>query len=637
MKSQIMNTIKALFLILTGLLALPLHSQAQIDEYRQANLYFEQQNFEEAVPIFEQLYQENPRSLVFFNRYTESLIGLKQFDKAESVAREQIGQNRFDLQASLKLAEIQHLKGEREKAINLWLEEARANRTNIQAIYSIGNSLINRMEYETATDVYEIARDALNDSSLFLGEIANTQMRAGNFEEAVRVYFQLIIQSPDQMSLVQQRFLRMRDNELYTVAAIELEDTLLQLDYNDRAYSTLYQLLSWLLIETEQYQRAFVVAKRFETDTPFPIYSLFSLGRQLRSSKKYELAVQSFQHYTDESGETLKYRAMEELGNTYVQWGDYIDRNRSASLAKSDSLYSRAYEIYTTIINEASHSTNQQRVLASTIDLSFDHYKDSQLADRWISKLREITPENESPYLHYAEGRKALFTGDHVIARQQLTRADKATDDSNLSEKARYYLSLSDFYSGDYEFAQIQLKSLSRRHTSYYANNAIKLEMWINQGLRADSTGGILDTLGSGLYNLELGRHKESIRTLEPLLAASASMFADDLVVELINELPVEYYRQLYALNNRILNTSATSPLSERLYWNKITLSEYLLRNRGADFVNLEKSFTENMGELNLEEDDLLEMYEDFLIRFPSGFYAPYVRQRLNADQKLSI
>jgi len=632
-----MNIVKTLFLILSVFLALPLRSAAQIDEYRQANLYFEQENFEEALPIFEQLYRENPRSLVFFNRYTESLIGLKMFEKAESVAREQIGQNRFDLQASLKLAEIQHLKGERDQAINLWLEEARAYRTNIQAIYSIGNSLVNRMEYDTATDVYKIAQDALNDGSLFLGEIANTQMRAGNFEEAVRVYFQLIIQSPDQMSLVQQRFLRMRDDELYTVAAIELEDTLLQLDYNNQAYSTLYQLLSWLLIETEQYQRAFVVAKRFETDTPFPIYSLFSLGRQLRSSKEYELAAQSFQHYTNESGETLKYRAMEELGNTYVQWGDYIDRNRSASLAKSDSLYSRAYEIYTTIIEEASQNSNQQRVLASMIDLSFDHYKDNRLADRWISKLREITPEMESPYLHYAEGRKALFAGDHVIARQQLTRADRATDDSNLSEKARYYLSLSDFYSGDYEFAQIQLKSLSRRHTSYYANNAIKLEMWINQGLRADSTGAILDTVGNGLYSLELGRYEETLRILEPLLAASASMFADDLVVELINELPVEFYRHLYALNNRILNNSASSPLRERLYWNKINLSEYLLRNRNADFVSLDMSFTDNMEEFNLEKDDLLKLYEDFLIQFPSGFYAPYVRQRLNSNQQVSI
>jgi len=328
---------------------------------------------------------------------------------------------------------------------------------------------------------------------------------------------------------------------------------------------------------------------------------------------------------------------MEELGNTYVQWAEHIDRNRSARPFKSDSLYARAYKIFTTIIEEAPQNSNRQRVLASTIDLSFDHFKDSHLAERWISRLRELTPGIESPYLHYSEGRKALFDGNHVIARQQLTRADRATDDSNLSEKSRYYLSLSDFYSGDYEFAQIQLKSLSKRHTSYYANNAIKLEMWINQGLRADSTGAILDTVSKGLYSLELGNYEESLRILEPLLHASGSMFADDLVVELTNDLPVEYYHYLYSLNNRTLNNITSSPLRERLLWNKILLSEYLLSFSSTDIVKPDAVFSSDIKEFNLEKEDLLMLYEDFLIQFPSGFYAPYIRQRLNSDQPLSI
>lgn len=632
-----MNIIKLLLLLSALFLFLPVHATAQIDEYRQANLYFERQNFEEALPIFEQLYRENPRSLVFFNRYTESLIGLKKFDRAESAAREQIGKNRFDLQASLKLAEILHLKGNRDKALERWMKEAYANRSNVQAIYTIGNSLVNRMEYETATDVYRVAQDALNDDSLFLSEIANTQMRAGNFEESVRVYFQLIIETPEQMSLVQQRFLRMRDDELYSVAAIELEDILLDLDYSNQAYSSLYQLLSWLLIETEQYQRAFVVAKRFETDTSFPIYSLFSLGRQLRSSKAFELAAESFRFYTQESGETLRYRAMEELGNTFVQWAQYTDRNRSESLAKSDTLYSKAYNIFTTITENAPQNSNLESVYTSIIDLSLDHFKDSRLAKRWISELGDLPKEKDTAYLRYAEGRRALFDGEHIIARQQLTRADKATEDSNLSEKSRYYLSLSDFYSGDYEFAQIQLKSLSRRYTSYYANNAIKLEMWINQGLRADSTGAVLDTIGHGLYNLELGNYDKSLRILEPVLVASQSSFADDLVVELTNELPEEYYKYLYELNERTLNNMAASPLRERLFWNKIVLSEYLLSNIDIEFANIDLKITETIDEINIQREDLLKLYEDFLVQFPSGFYAPFIRERLRSDHHISI
>jgi hypothetical protein len=38
----------------------------------------QQQNYEEALPILENLYDGNPRSYVFFDLYTECLINLKR-------------------------------------------------------------------------------------------------------------------------------------------------------------------------------------------------------------------------------------------------------------------------------------------------------------------------------------------------------------------------------------------------------------------------------------------------------------------------------------------------------------------------------------------------------------------------------
>src|SRR5690625_6769362 len=87
------------------------------------------------------------------------------------------------------------------------------------------------------------------------------------------------------MPFVQQRFLRMRDRNLYEIASFELEEVLAELDYTHAAYSQMYQLLIWLLIETEEYNRAYHVARQFENSTPYDIYSLFTLGHQLRSAQ----------------------------------------------------------------------------------------------------------------------------------------------------------------------------------------------------------------------------------------------------------------------------------------------------------------------------------------------------------------
>src|SRR5690625_7972099 len=112
-------------------------------------------------------------------------------------------------------------------------------------------------------------------------------MLAGDFEISVEVYCRLITDSPDQMPFVQQRFLRMRDRNLYEIASFELEEVLAKLDYTHAAYSQMYQLLIWLLIETEEYNRAYHIARQFENSTPYDIYSLFTLGHQLRSSHQF--------------------------------------------------------------------------------------------------------------------------------------------------------------------------------------------------------------------------------------------------------------------------------------------------------------------------------------------------------------
>jgi tetratricopeptide (TPR) repeat protein len=134
--------------------------------------------------------------------------------------------------------------------------------------------MLDRQEYDAAIDLYKEAQEYIGDDTLFLNELANTYMQAGRFEESVQQYFRLIINSPDQMSLVQQRFLRMRDNNLYQIAAFELEDQLMDLDFSHGPTHPLSAYLTWLLMETEEYQRAFVFARQYENQTSYTIHAL---------------------------------------------------------------------------------------------------------------------------------------------------------------------------------------------------------------------------------------------------------------------------------------------------------------------------------------------------------------------------
>jgi len=614
-------------------------AEAQANEYQRANVLMQQQKFEEALPILESLYKENPRSYVFFDLYTDCLVNLKQFDEAEAIAREQVEQQRFRIQAAMKLAEILHLRGDRDQAMEIWMDEAEREAGNIQSYYTIGSSMASRQEYDAAINLYRSAQKRFGNETLFLNELANIYLQAGRFEESVNEYFRLIIHSPDQMSLVQQRFLRMRDQNLFEIAAFELEDQLLELNHNHEAYSSLYQLLTWLLLETEEYQRAFIFARHYENQTSYTIYSLFSLANQLLSARQFELATDAYEYYIHESdGSSLRYRSMEELAAAYTQWVQYLKQNNLENEARYRELYSKAYNINEELLNTAPNYDRIDRVYARIIDLSVDFYKDIEKAEYWYQKMTESNVRQDEAFKYYAEGRIALFKKDFTTARQTLTRADRATDSSNLSERARYYLSLSDFFAGDFEFAEIQLRSLERRHTSYYANDAIKLRMWIKNGKRADTTGALLKTISESMYSMHVGDYENAIQSLEPIMASSHNPFADDLVVELGSSLPMEYNTLVLQLIQRVLNSQPFSPLKERLLWDKANLVEQMLLYDGAHPTSpVSYDFLDGSEILPYNQENLQDLYEDLLMEFPDGFYATFAREKLQELEIRSI
>ncbi len=638
--------ISAILLISSGL-------QAQSADFQIANRMMQQQQYDEALPILRDLHENNPGAHIFFDRYVECLINLDMLDEAEQAARRQIERNHSRLLTTLRLAEVLHLMREREEAANLWQQALEDGRENMQTYYSVASSMIKRREYNQAIDVYKLARDRMGNSTLFLNELANAYMQAGRFEESVKEFYRLVIAMPDQMGMVQQRFLRMRDQRLYEIAAFELEDMLFDLDMGHSAYSQLYQLLTWLLLETQEYQRAINFARHYENETSYTIFSLMSLGHQLLSAGQYPYAAEAFGFYVENSRGANKYRAMEELARTYNSWARYLGLHNLENELRRQELYLQAYETAQAIIEQAPAYDRANRVYALLLDLSLDRFKNSEKAEKWFTAMSQH-PSAEKAYTYYAEGRLALFSKNYVTARQALTRADRATDNANLSERARYYLSLADFFAGDYDFAEIQLRSLERRHTSFYANDAIKLRMWIRNGQRADTTGSVLKAIGEGLFSIHTGNYQDALPVLEPILANPRNPFADDITAELASLLPSEYHSILLYLIERQINSGSQSPLLERLMWDRAVIAEQMYQ-QGVSYNLSESPYifsfmdAESTLEVHLSNEDhffgrgsqpvqidrqfVSDLFEELILQFPDGFYASFAREKLKSAE----
>ncbi|REL37694.1 hypothetical protein DYD21_07880 [Rhodohalobacter sp. SW132] len=607
---------------------------AQSVEFRVANQHMQQQNYEEALPILMELHEEHPSTFTYFNQLIDCLVNLNQYEEAISIAQRHVDNEYSVYRSKIKLAEVHHLNGDKNLAFEMWQQVLDENPQQIQIFHNIGESMMQRREYLAAAEHYAESRDRFGNATLFSNELANAYMQAGMFEDAVLEYYRVIRENPQQMGFVQQRFLRMRDDELYQIAALELEDFLLEMETDHAAYSQLYQLLSWLFLETEEYRRAFVFARQYENRTPEINYSLFSLGNRLRSARQYELAADAYSHYV-ETESALYTRALEEQASTYLMWAQYIEQHGLHSSKKQDRLYEQSYELNRQITERSPNYNRIGRVLSNLTDLSLDHYKDLEKAEHWFAMLQDTGAGEgtQDAYTLYAEGRIALFKGDYTSTRQALTRADRASEDSNLSERTRYYLSLSDFFAGDFDFAEIQLRSLERRNTSYYANNAIQLRMWIKNGTRIDTTHAQLKNFSETIRQIHTGEYDSALEQMKTFMESSTHPFSDDLAVEFAKHLPYRYQAVvLQMLQDQVVNNQI-SPLRERMMWERAVIAERLASLGDASEILPPNEFelfeSAPLPPGTLSESDVESMFEDILLEFPDGFYARFVREKL--------
>ena len=111
-----------------------------------------------------------------------------------------------------------------------------------------------------------------------------------------------------------------------------------------------------------------------------------------------------------------------------------------------------------------------------------------------------------------------MFRGEHSQARIHLTRANRNARTGEWAERTRYFLALNDFYTGDFEFATIQMRPLERAFTSYYANDALRLRLWIQEGRAEDEPLPELEQYALARFLFDTGDASRAVETLLPLI-----------------------------------------------------------------------------------------------------------------------
>ena len=648
MKKLMNDTLKK-YLPLILVFTLPYLAQAQLDdEYFVADQLLQQQQYEKAAQKFEKLHRENPKTYIFLDKLTECLINLKEYEQAVSVTQEAVDQGYLRTQALIRLGEIYHTSGQKEKAFGTWNQILEKYAGSQQMHLRVARAMKERRAFDQAIEVYLKAQEMASGSNVVSTELAGTYLQAGQYENAIQEYLQLVKQQPDRMNFVQRRLIRFQDDYIYDVAILEISDFLEDLSPSHPSYRNLQQLEIWLLMERGLFKRALVTAKNFEAQSSNLTYSLYNIGSKLLAEQEFELAEQAYSYYINNDVVSLKNRCREELANVYREWAKYLENYNLGLSSKRTTLYEKAFTTLDKLRQEAPNYQRMDQVLMTLSELSLDVLHEPEKASQYLAELRTLSNNSKQQAQQaYIQGRLHLYDKEYTRARISFTQSSKQERIGDLAEKTRYFLALTDFYAGDYEFAKIQLNALERQNTSYFANDAVQLRLWIQNGLQADSSGAKLDPFAEAIEYFAQGKDQLGINTLESLLQEDRyNPMIDEALLELSAYQDPENAQFVYqTLSTFLKQQGQTSPLYERLLWEKARLADQFVTNSDIDITfsessgdtstNNEAFFKESQVQIPTEVEQLVPLYEEVLLHFPNGFYSTYARNRIQELQNL--
>lgn len=628
----------AILCFVIGFFATP--ANAQQTEIRYADQLFRQGEHQQAFELYVELLRRNPDNVTVVDRKSAAHISLKQYDDAIRVLENFMRRNPDHINLGIRIGEVWHMAGEREKALEAWRELANKNVGNANAYRIIAEAMSNRREYDAASYMLMEARELMNNRQLFAFDIARNFTASGAYEKAMLEYSQLLVSNPGFLVTIQRQIARFDDPYFRDVAIMEFEEISHTLSPNSDEWVAHRRMLVWLYMERGLYRRAVVTARNLEDRLTDGSYPLFEIARTLMNLNEFDLAVSAFERYTTNPDHPLFAESREQKALMFILRARYLVDNNLDFGTEAATLYEQAYAMLSELEEIKTNYENRASVLVLLTEISLDYLKDAEKARFWHEQVSQLRGRASNPAMtDYLAGRIYMFEQDFIRARIALTRANRAARTGELAEKSRYFLSLNDFFAGDFEFARLQMRSLRRQHTSYYANNALKLNSWLQEGMIQDSASVELKRFSEAMFQFNSGNYAETLEILRPFFMPVESPLKSDALILAGNIFRKHDPKTGFAMLNRFIESGIRSTRKEEILWTRARLADalYHLSEQTPDVLlsaELLQSYQiytgQAQGSFQLpDRSSVISFYEDIILEFPQGFYGPEVRNRI--------
>ena len=499
-----------------------------------AENYYDKGEFEKALFIYQKLHKEAPSNSNFAFRIIEVQQELQHFEEADAFINHQLSL-RNNPQMLVEMGYNFQLQNKLEQASVYFKKAIAIAKATPAYCYSIALRFEEHSLVDEAIEVYKLAINQTNNTS-YEYRLAGLYAQKKDIQNMFLSYLNFTENNPTFLSQVYSLF----DDYISENPDAEYNQILrkILLKKLHTSQSIFWsQMLSWLYTQQKDYQKALLQEKSIFRRNPSSLQGVINVGFRAKSDQVYDVTVDAFnfiiQNAQDSKLTIETHRQLIELE---------LIQSSPQDLNQIQSKYNNLFEIY----GRSSETLTLQLSYAHFLALYLHNYTEA------ISFLKTaINTQLSANEL----GRIKLKLADVLIIDEQFNKAllyyaqvYTTLRNSPLAQEARFKSAKASYYSGDFEWAESQLKVLKSSTSQLIANDALELKLLITDHKFGDSLQSPLRQYAKADLLNHQNKKIEAIEVLNRLI--------QDHSTHAIVDQALLFQAKLFEQNNQFSNAS---------------------------------------------------------------------------------
>lgn len=590
------------FFAFVFMLLFSLSALAQSEKEQLAAQYYQKQEFEKAVDLYEELYQEEPTKY-FYDYYLDCLLALNDYSRAKRLVRKQKKNSDFPLKYDVELGYLYQKDGNKRRSQRIFKDAIRDLPSTRQAYIDLANAFAKRDLSGYAIDVLERGNRKINSKRAFHLELASVFAQNGQYREMMEQYLELLDKAPDYEEEIKDELqIFLEDGQTEKVQTVK--QVLLEASQKRSSNILFSELLLWFSIQMRDFDIALTQAQALDRRFNEDGQRVFYLAKILADNKKYDLAAQGYRYVLDKGKDNYLYLGsltrlldvkfeklirksdlskseLQSLENEYIVALDQMGRNATTIELMRNLAYLQAF-----YMNKTDEAIG---LLEKTIQMP--RARPQQVAESKIQLADILTMQGE--------------VWEATLLYQQV---DKAFKDEPLGHQAKLKNARLSFYIGEFDWAVTQLDVLKAATSKLIANDAMQLSLLIKDNIGMDSSLAAIKMYARAELYAFQNKYRKALAILDSIEDAYAGHNIQDEVIFRKAKIWFEQgnYHKTDSLYKIVADRYSDDILADDALMQRARLNEFFLQ----------------------DEDMAKSLYQRLITDYPGSLYTVQARKR---------